>query len=75
MTRGYQQIVDGEWVEPKRVGHSQCCDCHMVHDIEYAVVDRVTREPVPGVIIQVKVKVNRRRTAASRRKLKFTKDD
>jgi hypothetical protein len=75
MTRGYQQIVDGEWVEPKRVGHSQCCSCNLVHDIEYAVVDRVTREPVPGVIIQVKVKVNRRRTAASRRKLKFTADE
>ncbi|MEH2469286.1 hypothetical protein V1281_001463 [Nitrobacteraceae bacterium AZCC 2161] len=47
----------------------------MVHGIEYAVVDRVTREPVPGVIIQVEGKVSRCRTAASRRKLKFSKDD
>jgi hypothetical protein len=75
MTRGYQQVHENEWVEPTRVGHSQCCDCALVHDIEYAVVDRITRAPVPGVIIQVKVRVNRRRTAASRRKLKFTKDD
>lgn len=75
MTRGYQQIVDGEWYEPHRKGFNQCCDCHMVHKVEYAVVDRVTKEPVSGVIVQVKVRVDHRRTAASRRKLNFSKDD
>lgn len=76
VTKGYQQIHDGEWIEPSRKGFvDQCCDCHLVHIIDFAVVDKKTREPVKGVTVQFKLRVDRRRTAASRRKLKFTKDD
>ena len=37
-------------------------------------IDRKTREEVTGVQVQFKLKVDRRKTAAARRKLKFVKD-
>jgi hypothetical protein len=33
------------------------------------------REPVTGVMVQFKLKIDRRKTAASRRKLKFSKGE
>lgn len=75
MTRGYQQIHDDEWIAPTRDGYiDQCCDCGLVHVVNYAVVDKRTRKPVPYVEVQFKVRVDRRKTAASRRKLKFSKE-
>lgn len=76
MTRGYMQIVEGEWIEPPKKGFiDQCCDCALVHVIDFEVVDKRTREPIPYAAVQFKLKVDRRKTAASRRKLKFTKED
>lgn len=75
MTKGYRQIVDGEWIEPARKGFiHQCCDCALVHITDYAVVDKRTGKSVPYVTVQFKLRVDRRKTAASRRKLKFTKE-
>lgn len=73
MTRGYQQIHDGEWIEPNRKFIDQCCDCCLTHIMEFAVVDK-DKNPIKGATIQMKVKVDRRKTAAARRKLKFEKD-
>jgi hypothetical protein len=76
MTKGYMQIEEGDWIEPTRKAFiDQCCDCGLVHVIDFAVVDKRTREPVPYVAVQFKLKIDRRKTAASRRKLKFTKDE
>jgi Zn-finger protein len=75
MTKGYQQIIVGEWIEPTHGEFiDQCCDCCLVHVYKFAVIDKGTREPVTGVQVQFKVRVDRRRTAASRRKLKFSKE-
>lgn len=69
------QIIEGEWIEPTHTGFvDQCCDCALVHVIDFAVVDRKTREPIAGAAVQFKLRVDRRKTAASRRKLKFTKE-
>ena len=75
MTKGYQQIVEGEWIEPSRKGFiDQCCDCHLVHVIDFEVVDK-NKKKIPGATVQFKLRVDRRKTAASRRKLKFSKDE
>lgn len=75
MTKGYMQIVDGEWIEPTHGQFiDQCCDCHLVHVMQFAVINRKTREPIKGAQVQFKLRVDPRRTAASRRKLKFEKD-
>lgn len=69
------QIMEGDWYEPPHSEFvSQCCDCSLVHVYRFAVVDRKTKEPVRGAQVQFKVTVDRRKTAASRRKLKFEKD-
>jgi Zn-finger protein len=76
MTKGYMQIEEGDWIEPSHGKFvDQCCDCHLVHVMQFAVIDRKTRKPVTGVQVQLKLKIDRRRTAASRRKLKFAKED
>lgn len=70
------QIVEGEWIEPTKHGFiDQCCDCALVHVIDFEVVDRRTKEKIPHAAVQFKLKVDRRKTAASRRKLKFSKDE
>jgi hypothetical protein len=75
MTKGYFQIVDGEWFEPPHgVFYEQCCDCCLTHKMQFAVIDKKTREPVTGVQVQFKVRRDMRRTSAARRKLKFAKD-
>ena len=41
MTRGYVQIVEGAWYEPKRKGFvDQCCSCGLTHVTDFAVVDK-----------------------------------
>ena len=76
MTRGYMQIMEGDWIEPSHGKFvDQCCDCHLVHVMQFAVIDRKTRNPVTGVQVQFKLRIDHRRTAASRRKLKFSKDE
>ena len=75
MTRGYMQIHTDEWIEPSRKAFvDQCCDCGLTHVTDFAVVDRDGNE-VPGVTVQFKRRVDRRKTSASRRKLKFAKDE
>jgi hypothetical protein len=74
MTKGYIQIEEGQWIEPTHQGFMhQCCNCALVHITDYAVVDRRTKKRVRGVAVQFKLKIDRRRTAASRRKLKRKK--
>lgn len=74
MTKGYEQVHDGEWWEPPRVWTVQCCDCMLTHKYKFAVVD-ADKNPIKGATVQVKITVDKRLTSASRRKLKFSKDD
>lgn len=75
MSDGYMQIYEGEWIEPPKRGFTnQCCACGLVHVFDFVVIDRRTGEKLPGTKIQFRLKVDRRKTAALRRKFKFTKD-
>ena len=39
-TNKYTQILDGEWIRTIKRGYSeQCCDCGLVHDIQFRIVD------------------------------------
>lgn len=38
--RGYYQVTDGEWIRvPKRGYKEQCCDCGLVHRMNFRIVD------------------------------------
>jgi hypothetical protein len=75
MTKGYEQIWEGEWYEPKKKGFvNQCCDCALTHVYDFAVVD-ADKNPIKGATVQFKISVDKRKTAAARRKLKFSKDE
>lgn len=66
MTKGYIQIFSEEWIEPSMRGFlHQCCDCALTHRTDYRIVNGK---------VQFRVVIDRRATAASRRKLKFSKD-
>ena len=63
----YHQVIEGEWTPIVKRGHvNQCCECALVHVIDY-------REREKGVL-EMRVRVNRRATAAARRPFKFAKD-
>jgi hypothetical protein len=39
MTRRFDQIHEGEWIEPKHRGFKlACCDCGLTHRIDYRIV-------------------------------------
>ena len=68
MMSKYEQLYEGEWIRPVSRGfREQCCDCGLVHDIDFRIVD--------GKHVEFKIrKVNKRATAAVRRGFRFEKD-
>lgn len=68
MGRKYEQIIEGVWERVTKKGwRNACCDCGLVHVID-------TRTPDNGTV-EVRMRVDRRATAALRRKFKFAPDD
>lgn len=60
--RGYYQVTEGEWLRiPWRQHKDACCDCGLVHIINYRAMPDGTLE------MQVS-KIDKRATAARRRK-------
>jgi len=42
-------MKDGEWVWPKMHGYKmQCCDCGLIHEFDFVVVDKESGEPLNG---------------------------
>lgn len=37
--RRYEQIIDNEWFRSTLKGYEMCCDCQMVHWVEYRMKD------------------------------------
>lgn len=69
MTRksGYYHVTDGEWISvPKRGFKEQCCDCGLVHRLNFKVVD--------GTIF-IQTFRDGRATSGARKQFKFAKDD
>lgn len=63
----YEQVTEGEWVEPVRRGHYEsCCDCGLVHKVNFRVVKGR---------IQYQVFRDNRATASMRRRMKARDDN
>lgn len=57
--RTYDQVIDGEWFDPvMRDWSLQCCDCGLVHRIDF-------RKLRAG--IRMKMRIDKRATSAVRR--------
>lgn len=55
----YDQVYDGEWVEPIRKGYRmKCCDCGLVHIMDFRLVPAKGR----GKAIQFRARRVRRKT-------------
>ena len=67
MSKGYYHISNGEWITvPRRGFKEQCCDCGLVHKLNFKVDDK------GGIWIQTTR--DERATSAVRRSFKFEKD-
>jgi hypothetical protein len=67
MGRRYHQIVDGEWIRPqKRRFREMCCDCCLVHDLDFRIVDGE---------VEFRARRNNRATSAARRRFKFEQEE
>lgn len=67
MSKGYYHVSDGEWITVSKRGYKeQCCDCGLVHRLNFKVDDK------GGIHIQTTR--DERATAAVRRAFKFEKD-
>ncbi len=66
MSDKYEQVIEGQWFTPiKRKFKEQCCDCGLVHTVDF----RVHKGE-----IQFRVSRDERATAAVRRGFKFERD-
>lgn len=68
-----------EWIRPKRRGYLMgCCDCGLIHEMDFAVVERVPFKsgqytnfrPVRGADVVFRARRKPRLTAAYRKKHK-----
>lgn len=67
LSKGYYQITDGEWIAvPKRGFKEQCCDCGLVHKVNFRMTATGSFE--------IQTFRDERATAAVRRAFKFEKD-
>jgi hypothetical protein len=63
----YHVMADGEWLRPRKRGFKEmCCDCHLVHQLEFRINDGK---------IEFRATRDERATAAARRAFKFKKDE
>ena len=62
--RVYVRAKDGEWIEPRSRGYRQaCCDCGLVHQIDFRVVKSGTGARVK---VQFRAFRDKRATAGMR---------
>ena len=55
----YYDVTDGEWIRPIKRGYKMmCCDCSLIHRMEFRIVDGT---------IEYRVFRDERATAAARR--------
>jgi len=67
MSKGYYHITNVEWVTvPRRGFKEQCCDCGLVHVLNFRVNDKGQ--------IEIQTMRDERATSAVRRGFKFEKD-
>lgn len=60
MSKPYHQVIVGEWVRiPMRKHVDACCDCGLVHVLNYRIVD--------GTLEMQVARIDKRATAARRR--------
>lgn len=65
----YKQLFDGDMVTPKMRGYRTiCCDCSLVHVIDFFVVKHGR-----GHKVRFRVRADRRATAAARRRKRLRK--
>lgn len=73
----YPRPKSMEWVQPKARGFKmQCCDCGLVHVMDFRHVVQVTKDyvlPTRGGKVQFRAARDERATAAARRERKKTK--
>jgi hypothetical protein len=68
MTKPYYQMIDGEWMEvPKRGFKEQCCDCGLVHKLNFRINAKGR--------IEIQVFRDARATAAVRKGFGFEKEE
>lgn len=63
----YYHVSDGEWITVAKRGYKeQCCDCGLVHKLNFRINDKGQ--------IEIQTSRDERATSAVRRAFKFEKD-
>ena len=73
----YQKVAKDEWVQPRMKQYrAACCDCGLVHEIQFRVISEKTGKIIKGAKVQFNAARHPRATAAVRRKPRaFTKKE
>ena len=70
LTKEQVKNADGEWVYPAMRNHRlTCCDCGLIHKMDFIVVDTGTHTVLNGVEIMFRAyRVNKRKPAKKKKK-------
>ena len=78
----YDVVGYGEWIRPRmRNFREQCCDCGLIHRLDFRIVDDGKGEPQgrarrsSRLRVEVRTRRDDRATAAARRTFKFAPDE
>jgi hypothetical protein len=72
----YPVISYGEWTRPRmRDFREQCCDCGLIHRLDFRIVDDRKGTRRRGLRIEFRTRRDDRATAAARRTFKFTPNE
>jgi hypothetical protein len=74
----YDVISYGEWTRPRmRNFREQCCDCGLIHRLDFRIVDgrKDARARLRRLQVEFRTRRDDRATAAVRRTFKFAPDE
>lgn len=64
--RKYPKVFEGEWIAPRKTAFRiGCCDCGLVHRLNFKVFSTKTKKIIPGKIL-LQAFVDSRATAGKR---------
>ena len=66
----YYRLGHNEWIEPTRTGHHGCCDCGLVHEVDFKITTAGRKIPK----LEMRWRRDERATAAMRKAKRFTND-
>lgn len=64
----FGSVPANQWHKPVKTDYKMgCCDCGLVHNVDFKVVNPKTGKEIKGAVVLIRLRRNERSTSAKRR--------